>query len=213
MFSPRHPNIIQFYGICLLPNDMLPMIIMEQLQCSLHAFLDDRPDCSLTCKFSILEDVARGLTYLHDRPSPVIHRDLTAKNVFLTSSVVAKIMDMGNSRIMEPGVYMPPEDTHCYGPALDIFSFGHLALYVIIQGLSRNCGGPTNGCRAARGEGAGGGSTHVPHLFFFCLLICLIVFCACESRSYRRISLFVVCELGKCAFFDEGMPTLCMLES
>ena len=149
MFSLRHPNIIQFYGICLLPNHKLPMIVMEQLCCNLHAFLDDRPDCSLTCKFSILEDVARGLTYLHDRPSPVIHRDLTAKNVLLTSSVVAKITDMGNSRIMEPGriamtlsrqpgtkVYMPPEaldETHCYGPALDIFSFGHLALYVIIQ--------------------------------------------------------------------------------
>ena len=149
MLSLRHPNIIQIYGLCLLPDHTLPMIVMEQLRCNLHAFLDDKPGCSLACKFSILEDVARGLTYLHDRPSPVIHRDLTAKNVLLTSSssLVAKITDMGSSRIMEPGkiaktlskqpgtmVYMPPEaETGHYGSALDIFSFGHLALCVMIQ--------------------------------------------------------------------------------
>ena len=80
-----------------------------------------------------------------------MHRDLTAKNVLLTSSLVAKITDMGNSRIidMRPGqmartltnlpgtlVYMPPEaldDRSRYGPSLDIFSFGHLALFTIIQ--------------------------------------------------------------------------------
>jgi serine/threonine protein kinase len=58
---------------------------------------------------------------------------------------------MGNSRIidMRPGqmartlsklpgtlVYMPPEaldDRNHYGPTLDIFSFGHLALFTLIQ--------------------------------------------------------------------------------
>ena len=33
-------------------------------------------------------------------------------------------------------VYMPPEaldDKHHYGPSLDIFSFGHLALFTLIQ--------------------------------------------------------------------------------
>ena len=62
---------------------------------------------------------------------------------------MAKITDMGNSRIVRPGqvartlsalpgtlVYMPPEaqdDTHRYGPPLDVFSFGHLALFTFIQ--------------------------------------------------------------------------------
>ncbi len=73
------------------------------------------------------------------------------QNVLLTSSLIAKIIDMGNSRIitMRPGqvartlsalpgtaVYMPPEaqdDTSRYGRSLDIFSFGHIALYTVTQ--------------------------------------------------------------------------------
>ncbi len=105
------------------------------------------PALPLSLKRSVLEDVASGLLYLHSMHPPVIHRDLTSKNVLLTSSLVAKITDMGNSRIVSqmvrtfskyPGtlVYMPPEaqdDRHRYGPSLDIFSFGHLALYIITQ--------------------------------------------------------------------------------
>ena len=65
--------------------------------------------------------------------------------------MVAKISDLGNSRIvdLQPGqlaktlsripgtlVYMPPEafdNLSKYGPRLDIFSFGHLALFTITQ--------------------------------------------------------------------------------
>ena len=83
-------------------------------------------------------------------PPPFL-RDLSAKNVLLNSSMVAKISDLGNSRIvdLQPGqlvktlsrvpgtlVYMPPEafdNSSKYGPRLDIFSFGHLALFTITQ--------------------------------------------------------------------------------
>ena len=79
------------------------------------------------------------------RTPAIIHRDLTARNVLLNSAMVAKIADMGNSRLvdMQPGqtmtrgvpgtpVYMPPEAFEVppkYGPKLDMFSFGHLALF------------------------------------------------------------------------------------
>jgi serine/threonine protein kinase len=148
MHTLSHPNIVQFFGLCLLPDHTLPLMVMEKLDCSLDVFLL-KAGLPLFQRYSILEDVARGLHYLHSRPSPVIHRDLTAKNVLLTSSLAAKITDMGNSCMVKSGeivktlsrqpgtkVYMPPEaldDTHCYGPSLDIFSFGHLALYVITQ--------------------------------------------------------------------------------
>ena len=151
MSSLRHPNITQFLGLCFLPGTQLPLLVMERLETSLDDLLEHIPNFPLSLKRSVLEDVASGLLYLHDRPSPVIHRDLTSKNVLLTSSLVAKITDMGNSRIVDlrggqmarplsklPGtlVYMPPEardDTHRYGPSLDIFSFGHLALYTLTQ--------------------------------------------------------------------------------
>ena len=147
MSSLRHPNITLFLGICLLPGT----IVMERLETSLDDLLEHIPNLPLSLKRSVLEDVASGLLYLHNRPSPVIHRDLTSKNVLLTYSLVAKITDMVNSRIVDlrggqmartlsklPGkfVYMPPEaqdDAHRYGPSLDIFSFGHLALYTLTQ--------------------------------------------------------------------------------
>ena len=156
MSSLRHPNITQFLGLCFLPGTRLPLLVMERLETSLDDLLEHMPGLPLSLKRSVLEDVASGLVYLHKRMPPVIHRDLTAKNVLLTSSLVAKITDMGNSRIvdMRPGqmartlsklpgtlVYMPPEalgETHRYGPSLDIFSFGHLALYTLIQ-VSATC--------------------------------------------------------------------------
>ena len=151
MSSLRHPNITQFLGLYLHPGTQLPLLVMERLETNLDNLLEYMPGLPLSLKHSILEDVARGLVYLHKKTPTVIHRDLTANNVLLTSSLLAKITDMGNSRIvdMRPGqmvrtlsklpgtlVYMPPEalgETHRYGPSLDIFSFGHLALYTITQ--------------------------------------------------------------------------------
>ena len=146
-----HPNITQFFGICFLPGIKLPLLVMERLETSLGDLLEFVPNLPLSLKRSILEDIASGLFYLHMMQPPVIHRDLTSRNILLTSSLKAKITDMGNSRIVDvrpgqmaktltefPGtlVYMPPEaldDRHSYGPSLDIFSFGHLALYTITQ--------------------------------------------------------------------------------
>ncbi len=145
--SLHHPNITQFLGLCFLPRTQLPLLVMERLETSLGDFLEHMPNIQLSLRRSILEDVAHGLLYLHDRHPPVIHRDLTSGNVLLTTSLVAKITDIGNSHIvtMRPGqmakypdllVYMPPEaqdDMHHYGTAMDVFSFGHLSLYTLTQ--------------------------------------------------------------------------------
>ena len=147
----RHPHIVQFIGLCFLPDASLPLLIMERLLTSLDDLLENTPDIPLSLKRSILADVSKGLMYLHSHNPPIIHRDLSAKNVLLNSSMVAKISDMGNSRIVTiephrlaktlsriPGtlVYMPPEAFERpsrYGPSLDSFSFGNLALYTMIQ--------------------------------------------------------------------------------
>ena len=79
--------------------------MMERLNGSLDDLLETVPNILLALKRSMLEDVARGLLYLHTHDHQIIHRDLTAKNVLLTSSLVAKITDLGNSRIvnLQPG--------------------------------------------------------------------------------------------------------------
>lgn len=145
----RHPNITQFIGICKLPEESsLDVLVMELMHLNLHEFLDMQNNIPLSRKKSILEDVARGLHYLHKKE--VAHRDLTAKNVLLTTSLVAKIADLGASRIVPkqteiqrslmttyPGtsVYMPPEADRVDYDAkkLDVFSFGHLTLFTLNQ--------------------------------------------------------------------------------
>ena len=151
MAGLRHPNITQFLGLCFLEECDLPLLVMERLEMSVDDLMECSPSIPLSIKVSILTDTSSGLAYLHSRAPPIIHRDLTARNVLLTSALSAKISDMGNSRIvnLRPGqqvqtltrspgttVYMPPEalsESHQYGPSLDVFSFGHLALFVLSQ--------------------------------------------------------------------------------
>ena len=153
MLNLSHPNIVQCKGVCLLVNHPLPVLLMERLMTSLHAYIlhKDNSDLPVKRKVSILLDAASGLEYLHSRTPAIIHRDLTANNVLLDSELRAKIADFGNSRILDldpastpesltrlPGTleYMPPEAQGGkiqYGPSLDVFSFGHLSLFTITQ--------------------------------------------------------------------------------
>ena len=80
----RHPHIVQFLGICFLPDSKLPVLVMEYMATSLDHLLEKNKNVPLTMKRSILYDVSRGLTYLHSHNPPVIHRDLTATNVLST---------------------------------------------------------------------------------------------------------------------------------
>ena len=147
--SLHHPNIVQFLGLAFLPDSSLPYLLMERLHCSLDEYLERRQNIAFSIKRSILLDVSNGLKYLHEHNPPVLHRDLTSKNVLLTTSMSAKLADLGNSRLIDqnrlnstmtsaPGtcVYMPPEalqQSSHYSPKLDIFSFGHLSLYVLTE--------------------------------------------------------------------------------
>ena len=154
MSALRHPHIVQFLGVCFLPDARLPLLVMELLLTSLHDLLEPETDPQppttpyfpLCLKRSILHDVARGLAYLHERSPPIIHRDLSAKNVLLNSAMVAKIADMGVARMVPrlqaatltkaPGavIYMPPEaceDMSMYDITIDIFSLGVVALFTL----------------------------------------------------------------------------------
>ena len=154
MTQLHHPNIVQCKGVSLLGDQPLPVLLMERLMSSLHAYLlhPDNFNLQVERKVSILLGTARGLDYLHSRTPAIIHRDLTANNVLLDSELTAKIADFGNSRIMDldpnyspktltslPGIleYMPPEARggSVYDPSLDVFSFGHLSLFTITQTL------------------------------------------------------------------------------
>ncbi len=151
MVGLRHPNIAQFLGLCFREESELPLLVMERLEMNVNDLIDYALNIPFPLKISILNDTCNGLVYLHTMKTPIIHGDLTAKNVLLTSSLTAKITDLSNSRILNlrPGqfaqhltktpettVYMPPEainEDYRYGPSLDVFSLGHLILYVLLQ--------------------------------------------------------------------------------
>ena len=84
---------------------------MERLLTSLHDLLAPEtqpppgtpPPLSffkLGLKCSVLHNVASGLDYLHHQTPPIIHRDLSARNILLNSSLVGKLADSGVARIV-----------------------------------------------------------------------------------------------------------------
>ena len=154
MSTLRHPHVVQFLGLCFLPGSRLPGLVMEQLATSLHDILDveeplpTEPFIPISLKRSIIHDVASGLLFLHSHSPPIIHRDLSARNVLLNEGMVAKIADLGMARIMPglqaatmtkaPGasIYMPPEaleDVSKYDVTIDIFSLGVLTIFTLSQ--------------------------------------------------------------------------------
>ncbi len=94
----RHPHIVQFMGICFLPSSSLPVLVMEKLHTSLDYLLSQHPplpngrlDIPLGLKWSFLVDIIKGLYFLHRQSqSPIIHRDLSGRNVLLSSSMVLR---------------------------------------------------------------------------------------------------------------------------
>ena len=148
----KHPNIVQFLGIYRDKDD--DVLVMEYMPMDLAKCFDT---CTgqqfiipLPIKLSILQDVTNGLLHLHSLAPPIIHRDLTASNILLTSDMRAKIADLGVSKAFDlrqvqtiqqtkaPGTpaYMPPEaliPEPQYDVQLDIFSFGVLCIHIAIQ--------------------------------------------------------------------------------
>ena len=148
----KHPNIVQFLGIFHDKDD--DVLLMEFMPMDLARCLDtcmkQKYNIPLPIKLSILQDVTNGLLHLHSLAPPIIHRDLTAANILLTSDMRAKIADLGVSKVFDlkqmqkiqhtkaPGTpaYMPPEallPKPNYNCQLDIFSFGVIALYIATQ--------------------------------------------------------------------------------
>ena len=148
----RHPNIVQFIGVYFSgyasKRMEMPIMVMEMMAESLTSFVQKRQEIPVYLKYSIVHDVALGLSYLHNHNPPIIHRDLSSNNVLLTAHHVAKISDLGvakaiktdNTKSMSqvPGTvdFMPPEALSrkpLYGCPVDVFSFAVVVLHIFSQ--------------------------------------------------------------------------------
>ena len=142
----RHPNIVQFLGVCFEEGSQFPILVMEFLPTNLTSCLERYGILPDEINFSILHDVSLGLVYLHGQTPVIVHRDLSANNVLLSTNMTAKISDLGVARILNltplqvsrmtetPGTpaYMPPEvmvaNPH-YDTSVDVFSFGIMMIH------------------------------------------------------------------------------------
>ena len=143
----RHPNIVQFLGVCFQEGVQAPILVMEFLPTNLTSCIEKYCILPKEISYSILYGVSLGLFYLHSQIPPIIHRDLSSNNVLLTHNMTAKISDLGVARILDPNplqvsymtptlgtlAFMPPEVIIAnpkYNTSTDVFSFGILMIHV-----------------------------------------------------------------------------------
>ncbi|EFN51103.1 hypothetical protein CHLNCDRAFT_14990, partial [Chlorella variabilis] len=91
----RHPNVVNFLGVCHLP----PCILTEY--CSrgslaevlIRARQSARLAAELTWRrrLAMALDAALGMLYLHNRPAPIVHRDLKSPNLLVEESWRVKV--------------------------------------------------------------------------------------------------------------------------
>jgi serine/threonine protein kinase len=144
----RHPNIVQYLGICRDLDTGLPALLMELMDDSLTHFLESSAQpIPYHIQVNICHDITLALSFLHS--NGIVHRDLSSNNVLLIGNVRAKVTDFGMARLgdqnpratqltftMCPGtdVYMPPEavqEEPVYTEKIDCFSFGVITLQIL----------------------------------------------------------------------------------
>ncbi|KAK9807895.1 hypothetical protein WJX72_012418 [[Myrmecia] bisecta] len=104
-FVSRDRNMVQFYGACVQPNNL--MLVLEYMQGGdmRRALTNDKTDVLRWNNKGkgIALDIARGLHFLHS--NNVIHRDIKSKNILLTRDGRAKIADVGMAKILTDGYF------------------------------------------------------------------------------------------------------------
>ena len=149
---PRHPSPLQDHTVKTQVGpshqkwDFCITFGVKVMQKS-H-FWCDGPTCVFTVQHPQRCGPGYGLAYLHS--IPIIHRDLNAGHVLLTESLRAKIADLGVAKLFDRETamihtrtlcpraqdFMPPEcldESPKYNTKVDIFSFGHLTIYLANQ--------------------------------------------------------------------------------
>ncbi|KAL0351622.1 UNVERIFIED_CONTAM: Phytosulfokine receptor 2 [Sesamum calycinum] len=153
----RHQNIVKILGYCATGSDRV--LIYEFIEKgSLDQWLYDtsseedydalelRLPLSWHTRMKIIRGVAKGLAYMHNLDTPIIHRDIKASNILLDANFEAHIADFGLARRIEGSHshvstqvagtmgYMPPEYLHGATKATvvgDVYSFGVLMLEIV----------------------------------------------------------------------------------
>ena len=101
----RHRNIVKLYGFCAHPRHSL--LVYEFLEGgSLVQILNNEERAKAfewIKRMNVIKGVANALSYMHhDCSTPIIHRDISSKNVLLDIEYEAHISDFGIARLLKP---------------------------------------------------------------------------------------------------------------
>ncbi|GKE55026.1 MDIS1-interacting receptor like kinase 2-like protein [Tanacetum coccineum] len=142
----KHRNIVSLYGYCSRGKNAF--LVYEYLEGGdLYQLLRKEVAQRLDWikRVDIIKDVAHALSYMHhDCFPPIVHRDISSKNILLNSEYEAFISDFGTAKILNPNTanetavagtfgYMAPELSFSIKVTekCDVYSFGVLAMELV----------------------------------------------------------------------------------
>ena len=141
-----HPNVCHVYELGEVSGDLfLAMEYLEGLSwAELSPLLPRDGRFELRCAAGVIGQICEGLRYAHElrdaggTPTPVVHRDVSPQNLFVTTDGVSKLLDFGVSKVLTEGSrtrtgilkgklpYMEPEQIRGepVDPRADVFAMG-----------------------------------------------------------------------------------------
>ncbi|KAL5996759.1 hypothetical protein ACLOJK_007679 [Asimina triloba] len=148
LINIRHRNIAKLYGFC--SHARYKFLVYEYMERGgLDVILSNEEtaiELDWDKRVTIVKGVAQALCYMHHECSrPLVHRDISSKNILLNSEFEACLSDFGIARLLNPNSsnwtvlagtygYMAPEfaSTMKLTEKSDVYSFGVLSLEVIM---------------------------------------------------------------------------------
>ncbi|KOM37527.1 hypothetical protein LR48_Vigan03g090900 [Vigna angularis] len=143
----RHRNIVKLYGYC--SHSRFPFLVYELMEKgSIDKILKEEEEAiafNWKRRVDAIKGVANALCYMHnDCSPPIVHRDISSKNVLLNLEYVAHVSDFGTAKLLNPNStnwtsfvgtfgYAAPELAYTMeaNEKCDVYSFGVLALEIV----------------------------------------------------------------------------------
>ncbi|CAJ1971133.1 unnamed protein product [Sphenostylis stenocarpa] len=144
----KHRNIVKSLGYCLHPR--FSFLVYEFLEGgSLDKVLTNDTRATMfdwNMRVKVVKGVANALYHMHHGCfPPIIHRDISSKNILIDSDYEARISDFGTAKILNPDSRNLASFAGTYGYAApelaytmevnekcDVFSFGVLCLEIMM---------------------------------------------------------------------------------
>ncbi|XP_021864411.1 probable serine/threonine-protein kinase WNK6 [Spinacia oleracea] len=150
----NHESIVKFYHSWIDYKNKIVNIITELFtSVSLRHYIQNHVLVDLTAVKNWSRQILQGLHYLHNRNTPILHRDVKIENIFVNgNSGTVKLGDFGLAMLLEPGYgaigrvgtaqYMAPEIFRGnYNQLVDIHAFGICVLQMVtgVDHLYKEC--------------------------------------------------------------------------